>query len=55
MSIQMPDVKDAMRLAFGKCPRCGQRLTYGNWLRWCTKRGCMWVGPQRETKDLDDN
>jgi hypothetical protein len=46
MSIKMGDVKAGVNLAFGKCPRCGNRLTYGNWLRWCTHAGCRWIGPK---------
>jgi hypothetical protein len=45
---QMSDVKAAMRLAFNRCPRCGEKsLTYGHWLRWCQRRGCRWIGAQR--------
>lgn len=29
-----------MRLSFGKCPKCGERLVRGNWLRWCPDRTC---------------
>lgn len=36
------DVKAAMREAFGKCPKCNNRLVAGDWLKWCTQRGCRW-------------
>ena len=45
--INLPDVGEAMRLAFGKCPKCGQMLEHGNVLRWCSdKRRCGWYGPK---------
>lgn len=53
MTIEMPDVKKAMRLAFGKCPDCNEPMVGGRWLRWCPDRKCGWVGPRRETQDLD--
>lgn len=41
-------ITEAMRLAFNKCPQCGDRsLIYGHWLRWCGHRECGWYGPQR--------
>jgi hypothetical protein len=44
----MMQVKEALALVLGKCPRCGERnLTRGNWLKWCNNRACMWVGPLR--------
>lgn len=40
------DMKSAMRLAFGKCPHCGEKLVRGHWLRWCADRTCIgYVGP----------
>ena len=34
------DINAAMRVAFGKCPKCGKRLVSGYWLRWCPDRTC---------------
>lgn len=34
------DIRSAMRVAFGKCPECGERLVRGRWLRWCPDRTC---------------
>jgi hypothetical protein len=39
----MPDLKAAMREAFGKCPNCNTRLVAGRWLKWCERKGCKWV------------
>lgn len=34
------DMKSAMRVVFGKCPNCGEKLVRGYWLRWCEDRTC---------------
>jgi predicted RNA-binding Zn-ribbon protein involved in translation (DUF1610 family) len=40
-------ITEGLRLAFDQCPKCGEKsLTYGHWLRWCSRRECDWCGPQ---------
>ena len=49
----MEEVTKAMRLAFGRCPKCNQKtIANGRWLRGCTDRTCGWYGPVNETRTL---
>lgn len=34
------NMQEAMRLIFGKCPKCSNRMVQGSWLRWCPDRAC---------------
>ena len=47
------DITAAMRLAFGKCPKCRTPLESGYWLEGCPKRSCQgYVGPKRSRGTL---
>lgn len=35
------NMHEALRLTFGKCPKCGVRLVRGSWLRFCPDRACQ--------------
>lgn len=35
------DMHAAVRLTFGKCPKCGVKLVRGSWLRFCPDRACQ--------------
>lgn len=35
------DMGKAIRLLFGNCPKCGERMVRGSWLRFCADRGCQ--------------
>lgn len=35
------NMQAAIRLVFGKCPKCGERLVRGQWLQFCPDRSCQ--------------
>ena len=41
------DFKAAMRVAFGKCPKCNRPMAQYRWIQGCEDRACQgYVGPR---------